>query len=90
MGMKRRQELQADKDVLNKRKKELINEKKWLIQSYIWDIVLEFVCLDFNSLFFDLLLTILTIFQYFLVWVSGNLSLESWKWFNRKTSVIQF
>ena len=60
--MKRRQELQADKDVLNKRKKELINEKKWLIQSYIWDLVLEFACLDFNSLFFDLLLTILTIF----------------------------
>ena len=62
MGMKRRQELQADKDVLNKRKKELINEKKWLIQSYIWELVLEFACLDFNSLFFDLLLTILTIF----------------------------
>ena len=33
--MKRRQELQADEEVLNKGKKELKNEKKWLIQSYI-------------------------------------------------------
>ena len=33
MCMKHRQELQADEEVLNKRKKELINEKKLLIQS---------------------------------------------------------
>ena len=56
----------------------------WL-QSYIWDLVLEFVFLDFSSLFFDLLLTILTILLYFLVWVSANLCLELWKWFDRKT-----
>ena len=35
MSMKRRQGLQADEEVLNKGKKELKNEKKWLIQSYI-------------------------------------------------------
>ena len=61
MSMKRRQELQANEEVLN-RAKTLINEKKWLIQSYIWDLVVEFMCFDFTSLFFDLLLTILTIF----------------------------
>ena len=31
MSMKCRQELQADEEVLNKTKKELINKKKWLI-----------------------------------------------------------
>ena len=62
MSMKRRQELQADEEVLNKGKKELKNEKKWLIQSYIWDLVVEFMCFDFTNVFFDLLCTILTIF----------------------------
>ena len=62
MSKKRREQLQADEEVLSKKKKPLINEKKWLIQSYIWDLVLEFLCCDFGGLFFDLLLTILTIF----------------------------
>ena len=33
--MKCRQELQAYEELLKKRKKELRNEKKWQIQSYI-------------------------------------------------------
>ena len=43
VAMKCRQELQAAEEVLIKKKKELINERKWLIQSYVWDLVLEFV-----------------------------------------------
>ena len=87
--MKRRQELQANEEVLNKRKKKMINEKKWLIQSYIGDLVVECTCFDFTSLFFLFIIDHFDNILVFLVWVSTNLSLQLWKWFNRKTLVIQ-
>ena len=54
--------------ILSESKKELINEKKWLIQSF-QVFVLEFVHLDFSSLFFYLWWPF---WQYFLVQLSVN------------------
>ena len=71
MGLKHRQKLQANEEVLNKRKKELINEKKWLIQSYIWELVLEFVCLD---------LVAYILMYYWLFWQYFSIFLFEFQW----------
>ena len=54
--------------ILSESKKELVNEKKWLIQSF-QVFVLEFVHLDFSSLFFYLWWPF---WPYFLVQLSVN------------------